>query len=288
MSKDYHIIGILKVLIYIEEHLDEPIALENMAKIAKISPYYFHRLFRAYVGETVSDYTKRIRLQRAAERLLYSDTPITDIALDTGYDTPSSFTKAFNQRMFQSPSQYRKKMQPLIREMIERTHPSRKLQFSSLLPAYVTRKEEPVLFIRKIGDYQVASGEAFAALQQYLQDSGLFPFVKSYYSMGLDARQIVARANCRFDACVSLTKPVQPCGAVGQKILPGGLFALFIHQGPYGGIEETLVNIFQHWYPTSKVQLDNFDPICELINMNDLTVPNDKRITKLYIPISKK
>src|SRR5262245_13506435 len=135
--RDFHIKGILKVLVYIEAHLDEPICLENMAKVAKISPYYFHRLFRAYVGETVADFTKRIRLQRAAERLQYSKSPITHIALDTGYETPSSFCKAFTQKMQASPRQYRKKMQPAIQTSTE----------SALAFEHVTRKSEEVLFV---------------------------------------------------------------------------------------------------------------------------------------------
>jgi AraC family transcriptional regulator len=286
-SYNFHIGCILKVLIYIEEHLNEPISLEEMAKIARISPYYFHRLFRAYVGETVADYSKRIRLQRAAERLQYSDTPITDIALDTGYETPSSFTKAFNQVMNHSPRQYRKKMQPVIRSIIERTHPSKKKQFSTLKPEYVTRQDESVLFIRKTGDYQVTASEAFTELVQYLKAKKLHSRVLSFYCMGLDDPLIVGRSHCRFDACVSLSEPVASSGVVGQKILPGGRFALFIIRGPYSEIEESLLNIFRFWYPTSKLHILNFDPICELVAMNDASIPDTERITKLYIPIEK-
>src|SRR5690242_7763197 len=89
----HHMRCILKVLIYIEERFDEPLCLDEMAKIACISPYYFHRLFRAYTGETLAEYIKRLRMQRAEERLRYSDDAITEIALDVGYETPSAFAK---------------------------------------------------------------------------------------------------------------------------------------------------------------------------------------------------
>ena len=84
---------------YIEDHLDETLLLEKLAEIARISPYYFHRLFRAYMGETLAEYVQRIRLQRAQEKLRYSDTSITEIAMDVGYESPAAFTKVFNQIM---------------------------------------------------------------------------------------------------------------------------------------------------------------------------------------------
>lgn len=71
----YHMGCILKVLIYIDENLREPLALKKLAKIAHISPCYFHRLFTVYMGESLADYIKRLRLERAAEKLQYSDKP---------------------------------------------------------------------------------------------------------------------------------------------------------------------------------------------------------------------
>ena len=112
----YHMGRILKVLVYIESHLDEELSLEKMAKIASISPFYFHRLFRGLVGEPLAEHVKRLRLQRAAERLQYSDTAITDIALDLGYESPSAFTKVFNQVMGKSPGNTVKSCDPLFKQ----------------------------------------------------------------------------------------------------------------------------------------------------------------------------
>ena len=69
----YHMSCIIRVLIYIEEHLNETLELEELAKIARISPYYFHRLFRVYLDETVADYVKRLCLQRAAQHVNIND-----------------------------------------------------------------------------------------------------------------------------------------------------------------------------------------------------------------------
>jgi AraC family transcriptional regulator len=97
----------LKVLIYIEENIDEDLTMEALAKVACYTPFHFHRIFQAIVGETVHQYVKRLRMQRAAGKLRYTGQPVTKIALDASYDTPSAFTRAFKQYMGASPKRYR-------------------------------------------------------------------------------------------------------------------------------------------------------------------------------------
>ena len=284
----YHIGCILKVLVYIEDHLDIELSLEKMAKIAHISPYYFHRLFRAYMGETLAEYIKRLRLQRAMERLQYSNIPITDIALDLGYESPSAFTKVFQQLLGQSPRQYRKLMQPRVKAIIKQTIPHNKEKIM-LKPEYVNRKEESILFIRRVGDYKDTPTQAFQMLVQFLQDSAISSEkILTYYSVGLDDPQIVERSKCRFDACVALKEEVAPKGEVGQKTLPKGRFAVFTHRGPYSELESAFDTIFRLWYPTSQEHLADAAPFCEHIRAWDCSIPNQERITKLYIPLLNK
>lgn len=281
----HHMGRILKVLVYIESHLDEELSLEKMAKIASISPFYFHRLFHAYMEETLAEHVKRLRLVRARERLQYSSTPITEIALDLGYETPSAFTKVFQQVMGQSPREYRKVMQPLIQAIMKRTIPTNK-EKTMLQPEYVNRKEETVLFVRRVGDYQETPSLAFQVLCQFLQDKKVSQDkIKAYYTMGLDDPHIVERQKCRFDVCVALNDPISPVGEVGQKTLPGGRYAVFIHRGPYSEIEKAFDAIFRHWYPTSKEQLSDDSPFCEPLDADNPDLSDLERITKLYIPL---
>jgi len=74
--------------------------------VACISPFHFHRLFHAFVGETVHQYVRRLKLEQAASKLQQSDQAITDIALDAGLDTPSGFTKAFKRVLGLSPKKF--------------------------------------------------------------------------------------------------------------------------------------------------------------------------------------
>jgi AraC family transcriptional regulator len=83
----------LKVLVFIQRHLDEDVLLEELAEVACFSPYHFHRIFRGMIGESVKGYVRRLRLERAAQRLKNSARSITDIAFEAGYEAHESFTR---------------------------------------------------------------------------------------------------------------------------------------------------------------------------------------------------
>lgn len=79
-QEEEYVRRILKVLIYIEENIDEDLTLKNVAKVACYSPFHFHRIFQSIVGETVLVYIKRLRMQAAAGKLRYTEQLVTEIA----------------------------------------------------------------------------------------------------------------------------------------------------------------------------------------------------------------
>ncbi|MBP3951618.1 AraC family transcriptional regulator [Bacillus suaedae] len=102
---------IQRTLNYIEEHLDEPITLETLSEIACFSPFHYHRIFQAMVGDSVMDYVRKRRLTFAAERLFYSNDKIMKIAIDSGFQYQESFNRAFKKMYGVSPKQYRNLVQ---------------------------------------------------------------------------------------------------------------------------------------------------------------------------------
>ena len=75
---------LLRVLVYIQQHLDESLALVDLAELAHFSPYHFHRVFRGLVGESLHEHIRRLRLERAAIRLKHSNQTVVQIALEAG------------------------------------------------------------------------------------------------------------------------------------------------------------------------------------------------------------
>jgi AraC family transcriptional regulator len=70
-----------RVIDYLRENLHRPVKLAELADVACFSEFHFHRIFGAVSGETLNNFTNRLRLEKAARLLRYSDQSLTDIAL---------------------------------------------------------------------------------------------------------------------------------------------------------------------------------------------------------------
>ncbi len=127
-TRDEYEQAIRNVQFLIQEHLDEKISMDDLARAAGFSMFHFHRIFSAMVGENLGEHLLRLRMERAAFELVYSSRSIPDIAFSAGYETHESFTRAFRKRFGQTPSDYRKDARcergmgspPGLREVIQR------------------------------------------------------------------------------------------------------------------------------------------------------------------------
>ncbi len=94
--------------IYIENRLAEKLSISEIAQAVGLSSFHFQRLFFASVGESVAEYIKRRRMEHAAIVLTQDETrPVIDIALETGFDTHSAFSRAFKSHFGLAPSDFR-------------------------------------------------------------------------------------------------------------------------------------------------------------------------------------
>ena len=99
--------NIISVINYIEEHLSEKLTLSSIAKSVGYSKYHLHRIFSDTVGLSIHDYVQRRQLTEAAKLLVFSDRPILEIALISGYESQQAFTNIFRQMYKKSPNEYR-------------------------------------------------------------------------------------------------------------------------------------------------------------------------------------
>lgn len=100
--------GIQNTLAYMEAHLTDKLEIREIAKRAYVSPFYFQRIFAALCGIGVGEYIRNRRLTLAGEELLTSDAKVIDIAAKYAYDSPDSFTRAFQRFHGISPTAARK------------------------------------------------------------------------------------------------------------------------------------------------------------------------------------
>jgi AraC-like DNA-binding protein len=92
-----------------DEMLTESLPLKNIARLAHLSPFHFHRSFCAVFGETPHAYRTRRRLERASRLLKETDSPVTEVCLDTGFESVGSFSTLFRRRYGVSPTEFRRK-----------------------------------------------------------------------------------------------------------------------------------------------------------------------------------
>jgi len=98
---------ITDVLRYMAAHSAAPHKLTGLASMACMSPYHFLRTFRAVTGVTPHQWLLRARLRDAAGRLAATSTPVTNVALDVGFDDLSNFTRSFRAEFGVAPREYR-------------------------------------------------------------------------------------------------------------------------------------------------------------------------------------
>ncbi len=100
---------IQKITEYIENHIEEDLSLDKIAKELNYSKYYIARTFARGTGCTVYRYIQGRRLTLAAQKLVETDAPIIEIAGEAHYGSQQAFTLAFERLYLDAPQAYRKK-----------------------------------------------------------------------------------------------------------------------------------------------------------------------------------
>lgn len=96
-----------QALRYIEDNLNGKLELEQVAAALHYSKYHLHRVFTKTVGFTIHDYVQRRQLTEAAKLLVFSQKPIIDIALISGYESQQAFTSVFKAMYKTTPAEFR-------------------------------------------------------------------------------------------------------------------------------------------------------------------------------------
>ena len=95
---------------YIEEHLSEQIPLATLARLVRLSPYYFCRAFKQSLGMPPHRYHNSRRIEHAKTLLAQPELSVTEIGLTVGFSETSSFTAAFRKATGQTPTGYHRSL----------------------------------------------------------------------------------------------------------------------------------------------------------------------------------
>ena len=95
------------VMTYINNHYREELSLEDVAKFAGFSRYYFSRSFKRQTGYSFKDYLCQKRLQVAMDLLIRTNRSMRDVAIESGFGSVATFNRVFREKKGCTPTQYR-------------------------------------------------------------------------------------------------------------------------------------------------------------------------------------
>ncbi|RDY58850.1 AraC family transcriptional regulator [Flagellimonas nanhaiensis] len=270
-----------RVIEYVHNHLDEKIEIKTLAELSHFSPFHFHRIIKALLGEPIGAYITRTRLETAAKMIRYSELPIEEIAYSVGYETPSSLTKAFKQHFGITPSDYRKTKTFNIK-------PLQTMEITSLnikKPKLITLEEQFCIYVSMKGPYnKMDYPGAWETLWNEVKSQKLFTAGIQHFGQPFDDPHVTDEANLRYDACLVIHKDAKPNGKVGTKMLKGGKFAVFLYQGSYKNLSQVYDHIFNNWLLESGEELRD-ESVRERYLNNAEKTEESKLKTEIYIPI---
>lgn len=263
---------------YIDTHLKENITLKFLAQEVNISAFHFHRIFKAYIGETLALYIARLRLEKAAQSLQYTNKPLEKIARKTGYNSQYSLSKAFKKHFGSSPSSYRKKYS---KKRTAKTYSPLKL-----VPElrYIESQQLVYIRIKDIYGAENAYRLAWKKLWKFSKKKKLLSAQSAFLGLNYDDPNITENQICRFYACISTQRNIPPEAEFGTLAIPAGDFAVFTLKGAYSGLNNLYQYIYLQWLPQSKITLRNSIPFEKYLNNPDL-VSEEEILTEVFIPI---
>ena len=278
--------AITRALAHVEEHLDAPLTLDDVARAAHLSAYHFHREFRAAIGEPVARYITRRRLERAALRLAYEPwRTVTDVALASGFSSPSNFAKAFHAHFGCSPSVLRStpgdapdnpgtnRVRPtgfdpraLHAPETSNNPAAERVEIARKWDARVRFEhceERHLACLAGPGGYNVTMlEETWGRLIGWARQLDLADADGGIDAWGcaFDSPSLTQQSLCRYHACV----PSAPGMALPEPLFPArmhaGRYAVFTWEGPVAELERTYREIYSCWLPEAALMLDGFAP----------------------------
>jgi AraC family transcriptional regulator len=277
-----------RVFRWLADHLDDTLDLAKLADVAAMSPYHFHRIYRAMQGETAADTVRRLRLHRAAVELITGELPVTRIARRAGYGGQEAFTRAFKTAYGVPPARYRASFVPSPTPgRSGRTGPTRAEDAMDTTMTYqATIRETPVMRVAALahrGDY-LNIGSTFERLAAMAAGQGLFGPGARSFGIYYDDPASTPREALRADACITLPAGKLPEGELQLREIRGGRFAVTLHVGPYAELHFPYAWLYGTWLPQSGEETADAPIVEEYLNDARITPPSELR-TEIWLPL---
>jgi AraC family transcriptional regulator len=311
-----YVARINRVIDHIEANLGSTLALDDLAEVAAFSPYHFHRIFKAMVGENLAAFIRRRRVEKAASLLLSNPSrPITQVALECGFSSPAAFARVFRESFGMSASdwiraggavdsknregernegqQVRKPRQatpPAIRILDPVTRNWLWRLSMNAGEARVEVRSVPemhVAYLRHIGPYagdNALFGRLFGRLFSWAGPRGLIGADTKVVSIYEDDPDITDEERLRVDVALSVPVGTSTDGEIGTRTIPAGTYAVGHFEILPREYSEAWQTMMGQWLPESGWQCGD-GPCLEMYLNQPGDDPEATHIVELYVPV---
>jgi AraC family transcriptional regulator len=251
-------LALLPRLLQLIENADEPLTLSELSARSGYSAWHLHRQFRLYCGIPLQSYQRLLKLQRAASALAYRQTPVTELALEAGYQHAESFSRAFARWLGQAPAQFRQ--QPDWQYWAEQTnalhsvpHSDTAARTESLLAAVQTGHRDSTLLLQWLHQGHPASlGASIRRFIEFRRTNKLHPSRFATFNLLYDDPADTAADEYRFGLALAVSAP-QPellqTPELSYIRLPAGFYARLDHTGPDAQLESVIRALYTELLP---------------------------------------
>jgi AraC family transcriptional regulator len=267
-----------RVTTHIYDRLDDELDLQRLAEIACMSPYHWHRIYQAMLGETAVDTVKRLRLQRAAAQLAQTSMPIGEIARRAHYASLPSFTRSFKSSFGMPPASYRDRGSHRRFEG-QPTNQSA----NSFDVEIATKPRLEIACVGHVGPY-LEIGRAFDRLFGVAVVRGLVSASTRLVGVYLDDPSCVPPSELRALAGIVIEAGVQIEAPLERAEIRGGPYAVLRHKGPYADMKAAYHWLFGDWLSSSGEEAANAPVFEEYLNNPRDTPPTELR-TDIHLPL---
>jgi AraC family transcriptional regulator len=301
----------VRVLKYINDNLENDLSLVKLSETACFSQYHFHRLFNSFLGETPNDYVKRLRLEKAANLLIYQkQLSITEIAHKCGFSSSATFARSFKEYFNYNASEWRQFGHDQYTNAINTNSkncktPGKNRKDSPEIDSYfysvnnfslnnlrntnleVEVKIMPALHIAFVvhhEGYNEKIGKAFKKLCRWAGPRGFINKDTKFLGISLDNPDITPRDKCRYYASITISPDVNEEKGIGIMDIPEMKCAVYRFSGTMEEIEPAYKAVLAEWLPQSGYQPGDF-PAYEIYLSYPDTNSDIKFSSEVCIPV---
>jgi len=284
-TKKEHRERINEVQYYIYRNLSNKLLIDDLAKVSSYSPYHFQRIFKEITKKSVTSYIKDLRLQWAANLLIFNpQSTVTDIAYNCGFKSSATFTNEFKKYYKYTPIEWRKSGFENYKANKYEIEEEKKVDFTKIE-------------IKKLPSIDIAymRHQGFDKTIKNVWQKFLFILedelnIKNPTMMGVQHSNlnITSLEEYRYFACIDLKgQKIEPRGDIGICNIKAGLYATIEFEGICEDILTLYKKIYYEWLPSSKFEALNSSANI-LYHKNNYLDSKDEFNIEFRVPIKYK